>query len=84
MKHRLLVVLIVLVSSLSVAAQKFVLDPLFGDSVKCHVAVKADTVWKLKEPLQNVMLERDWKLKRVEKRRIVFMCPFGMMARCMW
>ena len=61
MKHRIFILLITLLSSRSISAQKFVLDPLFGDSVKCSVAVKADTVWKLAEPLQHVSLYKNGK-----------------------
>lgn len=76
MKHRIFILLITLLSSLSISAQKFVLDPLFGDSVKCSVAVKADTVWKLAEPLQHVSLEKGLEIESCGKTSNSFYVAF--------
>lgn len=76
MKHRIFILLITLLSSLSISAQKFVLDPLFGDSVKCSVAVKADTVWKLAEPLQHVSLEKGLEIESCGKTSNSFYIAF--------
>lgn len=43
MKHRIFILLITLLSSLSISAQKFVLDPLFGDSVKVSFTKSVST-----------------------------------------
>ena len=76
MKHRIFILLIMLLSSMSISAQKFVLDPLFGDSVKCNVAVKADTVWKLAEPLQYVTLEKGLEIESCGKTSHSFYVAF--------
>lgn len=72
----MLILMIVLMSGLTASAQKFVLDPLFGDSVKCHVAVKNDTVWKQKEPLQKVLLEKGLEIEACGKAENSFYVPF--------
>ena len=77
MKHRIFILLITLLSSLSISAQKFVLDPLFGDSVKCSVAIKADTVWKLAEPLQHVSLEKGLEIESCGKTSNSFYVAFN-------
>lgn len=44
MKHRLAFFFIALLSCLSISAQKFELDPLWGDSIECMVASKPDSL----------------------------------------
>lgn len=38
-----------MLASVSINAQRYVIDPLFSDSAEMYVAVKADTVWKVKD-----------------------------------
>lgn len=67
MKHRLAFFFIALLSCLSISAQKFELDPLWGDSVECMVASKPDSLWKISEPIQTVKFPRGMEIESCGK-----------------
>lgn len=67
MKHRLTLFIVALLCSLSISAQKFVLDPLWGDSVDCLVAVKTDSIWKEVVPIQKVSFAKGLEIESCGK-----------------
>lgn len=42
--YRIIIIFVLSFFINSVSAQKYILDPLFNDSVKCQLAVKKDTL----------------------------------------
>ena len=67
MKHRLAFFFIALLSCLSISAQKFELDPLWGDSIECMVASKPDSLWKISEPIQSVKFPKGMEIESCGK-----------------
>ena len=67
MKHRLALFFIALLSCLSISAQKFELDPLWGDSIECMVASKTDSLWKISEPIQSVKFPKGMEIESCGK-----------------
>lgn len=67
MKHRLAFFFIALLNCLSISAQKFELDPLWGDSIECMVASKPDSLWKISEPIQSVKFPKGMENRVVRK-----------------
>lgn len=59
----LLTICLILGALSSASAQKFLLDPLFEDSVKCIVAAKPDTVWQPADPYKEVMFPKGMEIE---------------------
>ncbi len=56
--RRLIILLLLVLASININAQRYVIDPLFSDSAEMYVAVKADTVWKIKAGVNTVMIAK--------------------------
>lgn len=74
---------IALLSCLSISAQKFELDPLWGDSIECMVASKPDSLWKISEPIQSVKFPKGMEIESCGKANGYYVA-FKRMAHPIW
>lgn len=56
--RRLIILLLLVLASININAQRYAVDPLFSDSAEMYVAVKAGTAWKRSNDIRPVMIAK--------------------------
>lgn len=61
--YRIIIIFVLSFFINSVSAQKYILDPLFNDSVKCQLAVKKDTLWVTATPYTEISFPKGMEIE---------------------
>lgn len=75
--YRIIIIFVLSFFINSVSAQKYILDPLFNDSVKCQLAVKKDTLWVTATPYTEISFPKGMEIEASGKANssyIAFEC----------